>query len=330
MCTSFKHRPAADGSVVVGRTMEFPAGLPWQLQVLPKGHTFSSMMPGGRSWTSTYGIVGFSAVVETAVMDGMNEAGVSGHGLYMTGFCHYAEPRHDGNDLCEGDVIPLLLGTCSSIAELKAAAAGMNICGFDPGVGFVPPVHFVFHDKVSSCILEMRPEGLSIVDNPVGVATNAPFLDWHLTNLRNYTGITASNPTTTIDGFALHPLGNGGGLRGLPGDYTPPGRFVRAVAQVSLAADVADGPAAERSTLHILNTFDINAGLIRETGPDGKPVSEVTEWSTVSNLTGGRYAYRTINDPTVYVIDLATTDFSSARSKPMPDTLTGSFVPATL
>jgi choloylglycine hydrolase len=162
------------------------------------------------------------------------------------------------------------------------------------------------------------------------VATNAPFLDWHLTNLRNYTGITASNPTTTIDGFALHPLGNGGGLRGLPGDYTPPGRFVRAVAQVSLAAEVADGPAAERSTLHILNTFDINAGLIRETGADGKPVSEVTEWSTVSNLTGLRYAYRTINDPAVYVIDLATTDFSSARSKPMPDTLTGSFVPATL
>ena len=48
MCTNFKHRPAEDGSVVVGRTMEFPKGIPWLLSVLPKGETFSSHFPGVR------------------------------------------------------------------------------------------------------------------------------------------------------------------------------------------------------------------------------------------------------------------------------------------
>ena len=123
MCTNFKHRPAKDGTVVVGRTMEFPVGLPWQLQVLAKGTQFASVMPGGRTWTSTYGIVGIAAVSETGINDGMNEAGVTGHGLYMAGFCDYQQPKNDGKDLSEGDVIAFLLGTCGSIEEIKQAAA---------------------------------------------------------------------------------------------------------------------------------------------------------------------------------------------------------------
>lgn len=326
MCTNFKHRPARDGTVVVGRSMEFPVGLPWQLQVLPRDTELASLMPGGRTWTSRYGVVGMAAVSDVGVNDGMNEAGLSGHGLYMAGFCHYADPRNDGHDVTEADVIGYLLSTCASVAEVKEAAADLNICGIDPGVGFIPPLHFLFHDAKASVALEMHPEGLAVSDNPIGVGTNPPYLDWHLINLRQYTGITSSNPTSTIGGFTLEPLGQGGGLRGLPGDYTPPGRFVRAAAQVALADEPADGPAAEMSTLHILNSFDINAGLIREVGPTGTPADEVTVWSTIANLTGGRWAYRLRNDPTVYVIDLATTDFTSARSQPLPDTEVGAFV----
>lgn len=330
MCTNFKHRPAKDGTVVVGRTMEFPIGIPWQLQVLPKDTHFSALIPGGRSWTSTYGIVGIAAVADTVVMDGMNEAGVSGHGLYMAGFCTYQDPKGDGKDLSEADVIAYLLATCGSIEEIKQAAKDLTICGFDPGVGFIPPLHFLFHDKTSSVALEMRPEGLSVVDNPLGVGTNPPYLDWHLTNLRQYAGLTASNPASKIDGFTLEPLGQGGGLRGLPGDYTPPGRFVRALVQVSLADEPIDGTAAEMSTLHILNSFDINAGLIREIGPTGKVADEVTAWSTISNLTTGRFSYRMRNDPSIYAVDLATTDFTSVRSKSLPDAHMGSFVPFTI
>lgn len=330
MCTNFKHRPAQDGSVVVGRTMEFPQGLPWLLSVLPRGATLDALVPGGRSWSSDHGIVGVAAVSGSSLVDGMNDAGVSGHLLYMPGFCTYAEPRGDGADVSAVDVIPLLLGTCGSVKEVKAAAADLNIVGLDPGIGWIPPVHCFFHDSSDSIALELRPEGLSVVDNPSRVGTNAPYLDWHLTNLRNYVGITPDNPEVAIDGTTLTPLGQGGGLRGLPGDYTPPGRFVRAFAQVQLAAPVADGRAAEYSALHILNTFDINRGIIHDPGPGGKVLESVTEWSTICNLRDLRYAYRTMNDPRVHVIDLAQTDFGSARTRPLMDDALAAFDPVTI
>lgn len=329
MCTNFKHRPAQDGSVVVGRTMEFPKGIPWQLSVLPKGETLHSLVPGGRSWTSAHGIVGIAAVSGSAFVDGMNDAGVSAHILYMPGFCTYAEPRNDGQDVSEVDVIAYLLGTCSSVQEIKDAAADLNIIGFDPGIGFIPPVHVFFHDPTASIVLELRPEGLAVVDDPAGVGTNAPFLDWHLTNLRNYIGISPENPEVTVDGQTWSPLGQGAGLRGLPGDYTPPARFVRAFVQVQLAAPVADGREAEYSALHILNSLDINKGMIVDPDPHAGRYG-ITEWSTIANLSGLRYSYRTLNDARVHVIDLAKTDFSTARTKPLAEDALAAFSPVTI
>ncbi len=37
MCTTFTLQPAGDGTIVVGRTMEFPDLWPCQIQVLPVG-----------------------------------------------------------------------------------------------------------------------------------------------------------------------------------------------------------------------------------------------------------------------------------------------------
>ncbi|MFM8883819.1 MAG: hypothetical protein ACKOH7_03315, partial [Solirubrobacterales bacterium] len=81
--------------------------------------------------------------------------------------------------------------------------------------------------------------------------------------------------------------------------------------------------------LHILNNFDITPGLIKEPAPGGGMTNEVTSWSTISNLTGKRYSYRTIDDPNTYVIDLAKTDFKkAARTAALPDS--GDFTPATI
>jgi choloylglycine hydrolase len=216
------------------------------------------------------------------------------------------------------DVIAYLLGTCKNVAEAKAAAAGMNVVGVDPGLGFSPPLHFLLHDATGSAAIEFRPEGMSIVDNPTGVGTNGPFLDWHITNLRNYVGISSANPTTTVGENTLHPLGQGGGLRGLPGDYTPPSRFIRAAALMALIDEPADAASAESACLHVINSFDIPAGIITEELKPGQVVDEVTRWATVCNLTDRRYGYRTIDDPVPYVVDLTTTDFSTSRRTPVP------------
>lgn len=277
MCTNFKIKPSRDGTVVVGRTMEFPDLIPWEVQVVAAGVPRASAgVKNGLAWTPQYGVAGMGAMGEGLLADGMNTEGLSAHALYMAGFCDYAAPAGTGNDISEMDVIAYLLGTCKSVAEAKSAATSLNVVGVDPGIGFVPPLHFLLHDATASIAIEFRPEGMSIVDNPTGVGTNPPFLDWHVTNLRNYVGISAVNPTTTVHDTVLHPMGQGGGLMGLPGDYTPPSRFVRATALMLLTDQPADAASAEDACLHVLNSFDIPAGLISEEFKPGQMVAEVT------------------------------------------------------
>ena len=67
-------------------------------------------------------------------------------------------------------------------------------------------------------------------DAPLGVITNAPNDDWHLTNLRNDINLSPVGlPGKRIEELDFRPLGGGTGMIGLPGDYTPPSRFVGAV-----------------------------------------------------------------------------------------------------
>lgn len=166
------------------------------------------------------------------------------------------------------------------------------------------------HDADSSIAIEFHDDGMRIVDNPTGVGTNAPYLDWHLTNLNNFVGLQPTVPhSIEVLGESLAGLGQGQGTMGMPGDYTGPSRFIRAAAIVAMSDVPADSSAAEMQTLHALNAFDIPLGLIREES-GGDLVDEVTVWITISNLTNKRYSYRTAGDPTVYAVELADVDFS--------------------
>ncbi|MDO8731712.1 MAG: linear amide C-N hydrolase [Actinomycetota bacterium] len=336
MCTNFKTKPAKDGSVVVGRSLEFPTAMPTALAVLPSDFQGSSLaVPGavaGKSWKAKFGVVGMCGFGNPAwLLDGLNTEGLSAHLLYMPGgYCTYQLPKGDGSDVSEVDLIALLLGTCSSVAEAKQAMLSVNVVGVDPGMGFVPPIHCLVHDATASIAIEFHSDGMRILDNPMGVATNSPYLDWHLTNVQNYVGLSNQNPTgIKLDGQSFAAIGQGQGLKGLPGDYTPPARFVRALAMVELAEQAKDSRETEQLALHILNSFDIPPGLIQEEGAGGVLTDEVTVWDTIVNLTAGRFAFRTVSDPTVYVVDLARTDFTKpARTSEL--SWTGDFITVTV
>jgi choloylglycine hydrolase len=176
--------------------------------------------------------------------------------------------------------------------------------------GFAPPAHLIVHDRSgASAVFEWRDGRMVVFDNPVGVATNWPHLDWHLTNLRNYVNLSVRNPSpVTIEGVELAAMGQGPGMNGLPGDFSSPARFIRATAFVSALRPVDTGAELEKSALHVLNNFDIPFGFIRE---DDDPANDDhTLWSTVSNLNAGRYVVRTYDNPVPQAIDLSTVDFT--------------------
>ena len=149
---------------------------------------------------------------------------------------------------------------------------------------------------------------LNVYDNPLGVVTNSPTFDWHMTNLRNYVNLSADNvPPLNLGGMTLAQFGQGSGLRGLPGDFTPPSRFVRAVAfsQSAVASNTASE--AVLQAFHILNNFDIPYGAVRDT-EGGQMHAEYTTWTSASDLKNLRYYFRTYENSRIRMIDLRAVD----------------------
>lgn len=326
MCTNFKVPIAEDGSVVVGRSLDYPATMAFQLCVMPKGVRRSAKAGEGitdtKTWVTRHGVVGLSVYgADAAIIDGMNDAGLSAHLLYMVGgFFHVAEFKGDGSDVSQLELASYLLSTCATIDDVRAELAQLNVWGWDAGMPFVPPVHVLVHDRTGSAAIEFRPEGMTIVDNPTSVGTNSPYLDWHLLNLHNYVGFSRENPLPQrvrprVGGMNIRALGVGWGLRGIPGDYSGPSRFVRAIALLTLSTTPRDAREAEMLALHVLNTFDVPPGVVHEPGPGHLALNEVTYADTIANLTDLRYAYRALDDPAVYVVDLKETDFTGPESR---------------
>jgi choloylglycine hydrolase len=332
MCTNFKHPKAADGTVCVGRTMEFPDVLPWQLGVVASNHSGASGASGNaKKWTAKYGVIGMSGFDQPAWLgDGMNTAGLSGHVLYMPGHCTYQAPKNDGSDIGALEGLAFVLGTCATTAEARAALETCNFVDYTPKeVPISLPLHMIVHDADSCIVAEFHPDGMRIHDNPVQIATNAPYFDWHLTNITNYLSLTPENPAPIqIGGTTFAPAGQGQGFRGLPADENSASRFIRLLANVRFADAPTDEKHAVMDTIRILHGFDLVPGTVMEDVGGGKLMPLLTMWSTVANLTGHTYSYNTIGDPLWYEFDLAKIDFSTSRCAEF--TTTGWLTPATI
>lgn len=321
MCTNFAYPTAKDGSVCIGRTMEFPNVIPWQMGIAAKDHAGSSTLTAnGKAWQATYGVIGMSAFGNPQwYADAMNTEGLSGHLLYMPNHCVYQKARGDGSDISILDVLAFLLGTCATVAQAKAAIASCNVVGAVPKeIPIELPLHVILHDKESTAVVEFHTEGMRILDNPTRVATNAPYLEWHLTNVTNYLSLSPDNPAAvTINGTAFAPSGQGQGFRGLPADENSPSRFIRVLTNARFATPQADGPATELQAIRLLHGFDLVPGTVLEDTPQG-PMPLLTMWSTVANLSGGRYLFNGYDSPQWFAYDLASLDFSTSRCAPMP------------
>lgn len=318
MCTNFKYPTAQDGTSCVGRTMEFPNEIPWEVAVAAsdlKGACI--LVPNGKTWQAKFGIVGMSAFSNPQwFADGMNNAGLSAHLLYMPDHATYYAPKGDGSDIGILDLIAFVLGTCSTVAEAKAAALTVNVVNVNPKEVPIPlPLHLILHDKDSCAVVEFHTDGPMASDNPVQVATNSPFLEWHLTNVSNYLSLSPDNPAAvTIGGTQFAPFAQGQGFRGIPGDGTSPSRFIRVLTEVRFSPQPKAQKDAELQTIRVLHGFDIATGAIMEPASAGGLTQELTMWSTVCNLTGNRYLYNTYDDPQWFAIDLASTNFATSRS----------------
>jgi len=133
-----------------------------------------------------------------------------------------------------------------------------------------------------------------------------------MTNLRQYIDMVPVNPPPAIiNGVTLRPTGHGAGMFGLPGDYSPPSRFVRLAFFQEYADKQPDALSNLNLCQHVIDTFTIPFGILVDKDASGKVVgNESTQWVTFRDLTQGIYYFKTYEDPTLRKLDLKQVDFN--------------------
>jgi choloylglycine hydrolase len=302
---------AGDGAVVVARTLEFGADLQSKVGVFPAGTAITGVLPNnaaGIAFKTRYGIVGANAFGLPMVIDGVNDRGLYIGEFFFPGSAGYTAvtPENASRAMAGYQYSMWILGNFATVAEVKAAYDRVVLAPtIVPQLGMAPPVHFRIVDKTGAAVV-VEPVGgkLVIYDDPFGVLTNSPTFDWHMTNLNNYAGLSAVNTAPrTIQGYALTGFGQGSGFYGLPGDFTPPSRFVRAVAFETAAVKPPAAADAVQQVFHILNNFDIPVGAVRDE-VNGKTIDEWTLWTSAEDLTNLQFYFRTFNDQSLRSVDV--------------------------
>jgi choloylglycine hydrolase len=185
----------------------------------------------------------------------------------------------------------------------------------EESLGIVMEAHFMVTDPTGkSIVIEFTKGEMMIYDNPLGVITNAPNFDWHMVNLRNYVNMSRESiPDKKIQDLDFKPLGAGSGMIGLPGDMTPPSRFVRAVAFSQTARKTQTSSETVYELFRILDNFNLGLGSAEGSdqaqGEEGSLRSS-TLWTTAWDTHQRVFFYHTQNNRRVQMIDLNKIDFS--------------------
>lgn len=320
-CTGIK-LTAKDGSIVHGRTLEFGIQVDTSIAIVPRGYNFEGTTPDGKGlkYQAKYAAVGAIAFDNPAIMDGMNEKGLSVGTFYFPGFASYPTitPENQAKALSPVEFSNWLVTNFATIEEVKAGLKDVVIAPtISKSWGPTPtPFHYIVFDKSGQgLVIEPIDGKLATYDNKLGTFTNSPQFDWHMTNLRNYINLTAENPKPLkVDGLEFASFGQGGGMVGLPGDFTPPSRFVRAAIFSITAIPSADANSAIFQTFHILNQFDIPVGLARDKVGD-VIYSDFTMITCARDPQSLKYYFKTYNDQNIRFVDLTKFDLNAKTLK---------------
>jgi choloylglycine hydrolase len=323
MCTGIMLN-SEDGSLVHGRTAEFGFYIDTTIVVVPRGYKFVGDTPMGQGmeYVSKYAAIGIIAYEDVNLIDGMNEEGLAVGAFYFPSFCGYTpittNNRHKA--LSPSDFSNWILSQFSSVSDVQEAIEAETVVivptlidgwGEEP-----PPYHYIVYDKSGACIVIEPLNGkLVVYENPIGVITNSPTFDWQMINLRNYVALDPRNvPPINIDGFTIKQIGQGSGMLGLPGDFTPPSRFVRATVFCATSIPEKNAEKSIIQAFHILNNFDIPVGVAREQY-NGKLLTDYTMLTVARDPGSLRYYYKSYDDQTIRFVDLSDFDLNANSIK---------------
>jgi choloylglycine hydrolase len=318
---------AKDNTVVYGRTMEWGAfDLNSRVAIVPRGYSFTGQTPDGfigRQWKTKYGFVAIDILEKEIFGDAMNEKGLAIGAFYQPGFASYMkyDKAKAADTISAVDLGAYVLGNFATVDEVAEGIKKIRVVGLVlKEIGIEVPLHWMVVDKTGkSIVIEYLNGELQIFDNPLGVITNSPEYHWHMTNLRNHVNLSAvAMPAMKLEDIDFHPLGAGSGMIGLPGDYTPPSRFVRAVAWTQTARPTETSGETIYEVLRILDGFNLPLGSAEGSGQANKLLEGMrssTIWTSAWDLNEGILYYHTQHNRRVRKLRMTELDFSKNPDK---------------
>jgi len=178
-------------------------------------------------------------------------------------------------------------------------------------------------------VIEYLDGVLHVHNNSVGVLTNDPDFSWHLRNLNNYVGLDTNWPiqpfhAQTDVGVVPRSVGHGFNLHGIPGDTSPPGRFVKLFylkeyARMGVPARSLDEGVVMVSGL--LNSVMITKGTVaKDTDVTPKETTfEFTQYSVLKVPQQRKLYFKTYKNTQWKLVHLDKLDLAKPASMPLDD-----------
>lgn len=316
---------AQDSTRILARTIEWGGSeLNSQYVIVPRGYKQRSYTPqggaqDGMEFTARYGYVGLAVEQKEFVAEGLNEAGLSAGLFYFPNYGRYEtyDPALKSTSIADLQLVSWILGNFSTIDEVKQALQTIHVVAIDPRAS---TVHWRFADTSGrQIVLEIVDGKVCFYENNLGVLTNSPGFEWQMTNLNNYVNLyPGSASPQQLGQTRLASFGAGSGFQGIPGDVTPPSRFVRAAFYQSTAPQQPDAESTVLQCFQILNNFDIPVGVEFPAGQIPADIPSATQWTSATDMINRIIYYHTMYNSAIRSIDLKSIDFATVKYRAVP------------
>ncbi|WP_338842592.1 choloylglycine hydrolase [Clostridium perfringens] len=304
MCTGLALE-TKDGLHLFGRNMDIEYSFNQSIIFIPRNFKCVNKS-NKKELTTKYAVLGMGTIFDDypTFADGMNEKGLGCAGLNFPVYVSYSKEDIEGKtNIPVYNFLLWVLANFSSVEEVKEALKNANIVDIPISENILnTTLHWMISDITGkSIVVEQTKEKLNVFDNNIGVLTNSPTFDWHVANLNQYVGLRYNQvPEFKLGDQSLTALGQGTGLVGLPGDFTPASRFIR-VAFLRDAMIKNDKDSIDLiEFFHILN----NVAMVRGSTRTVEEKSDLTQYTSCMCLEKGIYYYNTYENNQINAIDM--------------------------
>lgn len=304
ICTGLSIQ-SQEGKWFFGRNMDLAYYFNQAVMIIPRNYQYQDRVTGNMV-TNKRAIIGMGTIIDNhpLLADAMNEVGLACAGLNFEGYAYFEkEPIEGKNNIAPYDFIQWVLSNHETVEEVKRGIEQLELvdCPINENTP-VPMLHWMITDKTGKAIVvEKTKDRLTVHDNLIGVLTNNPTFDWHLTNLNEYLHLTPISPKETKWGKqTLKALGIGAGTLGIPGDFASVSRFVR-IAYIRTHMPKIEGDIHSITQFfHMLDYVKmVKGGVITDDG-----LEDGTTYSSCMDQEKGVYYYKTYENNRINAIDM--------------------------